>query len=125
MNMKNAEKQICVICDKNIPKENLVVFCGKCGKQCEPELKKIGDDDHDVFGMYDAKSKCCQQDIIFHGSITCSDQCHLTFIDEMEKQFGKWKKVQDAETGKNYRVPIKYIIERGLKQKDLGNFPDW
>lgn len=48
---------------------------------------------------------------------TCSDACH--------EKFGEFKKVVDKETGIAYRVPTKFILERGLKYKDLKQFPEW
>lgn len=56
---------------------------------------------------------------------TCSDTCHEIFVRRMEKEFGGYKKVTDMVTGKTYRVPTRYIIENGLKQTELKNFPEW
>lgn len=38
---------------------------------------------------------------------------------------GGYKKVTDMVTGKTHRVPTRYIIEKGLKQTELKNFPEW
>jgi len=45
-------------------------------------------------------------------------------IERLEQKFGTHKKVTDLETGKIYRVPIRDIIEGGLKQQDLKYFPE-
>ena len=44
---------------------------------------------------------------------------------ETDQRFGEYKKVVDAETGKAYKVPVRDIIEKGLKYKDLINYPPW
>ena len=31
----------------------------------------------------------------------------------------------DIETGKTYKVPTRDIIEKGLKYRDLKNYPEW
>jgi len=56
---------------------------------------------------------------------TCSDECHKKFVQEMIKQFGKYKRVEDMETGKEYKVPTEDIIEKGLKHADLVKYPKW
>jgi len=43
----------------------------------------------------------------------------------MEQEVGGYKKVVDMVTSKVYRVPTRYIIENGLKQTELKNFPKW
>jgi hypothetical protein len=43
----------------------------------------------------------------------------------MEGACGKYKQVVDQETGVAYRVPTRYIIEKGLKYENLKNFPLW
>jgi len=39
--------------------------------------------------------------------------------------FGAYKKVIDLETGRAHRVPTREIIEKGLRQVDLKNYPEW
>jgi len=56
---------------------------------------------------------------------TCSEACHKKFIDRLVEAFGEFKKVVDVRTGKAYRVPTRYILERGLKYEELPNFPEW
>ena len=57
--------------------------------------------------------------------ITCSVSCHEEFIELMEKELGKDKKVVDSETQIIYRVPLRDIIEKGIKQEDLHKYPVW
>ena len=57
--------------------------------------------------------------------VTCSDTCHEIFVHKMEQEVGGYKKVVDMVTGKAHRVPTRYIIENGLKQMELKNFPEW
>ncbi|KKK76976.1 hypothetical protein LCGC14_2858230 [marine sediment metagenome] len=57
--------------------------------------------------------------------LTCSDDCHEKAVDIIEGQFGVYKKVVDAVSGNIYRVPVRDIIELGLKQQDLKNYPAW
>ena len=59
------------------------------------------------------------------GQITCCDDHHEEFIQKMETQFGHYKKVTCMDTGVAFKVPIRDIIEKALKQKDLYNYPEW
>lgn len=54
---------------------------------------------------------------------TCSDECHDLFKQMLLERFGEHKIVVDLGTGKKYRVPTVDIIEKGLKQEDLKNYP--
>ena len=60
-----------------------------------------------------------------HEWLTCGDDCHEKAVDFIESQFGVYKKVVDAVSGNIYKVPIRDIIELGLKQQDLKNYPLW
>lgn len=57
--------------------------------------------------------------------VTCSDECHEKLVHRLEREFGIYKKVTDIETGKSYKVPTRDIIEKGLKYRDLKNYPEW
>jgi len=59
------------------------------------------------------------------GRSTCSDECHEKLVHRLEHEFGVYKKVVNLETGKAHRVPIRDIIEKGLRQRDLKNYPEW
>ncbi|GAH23082.1 unnamed protein product [marine sediment metagenome] len=54
---------------------------------------------------------------------TCSDECHELFKQKLVKEFGEYKIVVDAVTGKEHQVPLVDIFEKGLKQEDLKNYP--
>ena len=57
--------------------------------------------------------------------VTCSDDCHETLIQKLELTFGNYKKVTDLETMKVHNVPLRDIIENGLKQEDLKDYPEF
>lgn len=57
--------------------------------------------------------------------ITCSEKYHNILVQTFETMYGKYKKVTDDVTGKSYKVPIRYIVEHGLKQMELERFPLW
>lgn len=57
--------------------------------------------------------------------LTCSEECHERLVEKLIRKFGEFKRVVDAETGKAHRVPIRDIIERGLKHEDLAKYPLW
>lgn len=59
------------------------------------------------------------------GGITCGKSCHEEFVKFCEEKFGKVKKVVDRTTNVAYKVPTRYIIEYGLKLKDLPKYPVW
>jgi len=46
-------------------------------------------------------------------------------VEKLVKEFGEFKKVCSAVTGKCYRVPTRHIIEHGLTHDQLINFPKW
>ncbi len=55
--------------------------------------------------------------------VTCSDDCHEALILKFELTFGAYKRVTDLETMNIHKVPLRDIIEKGLKQEDLKNYP--
>lgn len=59
-----------------------------------------------------------------HG-ITCSDGCHEILVDIITGKCGEFKKVIDIETNIEYKVPVRDIIENGLKYEDLPKYPIW
>jgi len=67
----------------------------------------------------------CGKTYIIGRLYTCSDECHEKLIEKMVQEFGEYKKVVDVETGKTYKVPIRDILEKGLRHKDLINYPLW
>ena len=59
-----------------------------------------------------------------HG-ITCSDSCHENLVSFFEERFGKDKKVTKLSNGKSYRVPFRDIIEKGIHEQELDQYPEW
>jgi len=56
--------------------------------------------------------------------VTCSNDCHEELILRLELKFGIYKRVTDQETMKAHKVPLRDIIEKGLRQQDLKNYPE-
>ena len=46
-------------------------------------------------------------------------------LDDCEKAFGKYKKIQSLETGKSYKIPTRQILVYGIKGTDLEKYPEW
>jgi hypothetical protein len=59
------------------------------------------------------------------GKMTCCGGCHEKFVEFCAGQYGASKKVTDQTTGISYNVPTRDLIEKGLKWKDLHNYPQW
>lgn len=57
--------------------------------------------------------------------LTCSDNCHEELVKRLIAEFGEFKKVVRASTGVAYKVPTRDIIECGLKEQDLDQYPLW
>jgi hypothetical protein len=57
--------------------------------------------------------------------LTCSDECHEKLLQRLIDEFGEFKKVCSAVTGKCYRVPTRHILEKGLRHDELVQFPEW
>lgn len=56
--------------------------------------------------------------------LTCKDECHEKLVHRLESKFGIHKRVLDLSTLKAYEVPVRDIIEKGLRQQDLKNYPE-
>ena len=67
----------------------------------------------------------CGKPYLIGRLLTCSEECHRKLVERLIREFGECKKVVDVETGKAYKVPVRDIIEKGLKYKDLINYPPW
>jgi hypothetical protein len=114
--LENAGKGLCVVDGAPLGAPSVVV-CTACSQPCEIVGLKPG--------VLDAKSKCCDADVVPTGPITCSRGCHETLIKEFEKEFGIYAKVIDHE-GRAYRVPTRDIMEKGLREQDLHRrYPLW
>jgi len=46
-------------------------------------------------------------------------------LDRMEKKFGKYKRIGRVLTGKFYKVPLRDILTKGVKEIDLQKYPEW
>lgn len=59
------------------------------------------------------------------GAKTCGAKlCHEAFVKRCEREFGPKKRVVDLPRGKVYEVPLRDIIEKGIKQKNLPRYPE-
>ena len=115
---ENIKDNLCVMC-KGAIKSASYYLCKKCNKVCQVTFTQISEDISDV------KSVCCDFDVEINNKITCSDFCHDKYIEKKIEQDGLFKKVVDLTSGITYRVPTKLMIEEGLIQEDLKNFPIW
>lgn len=57
--------------------------------------------------------------------MTCSEDCHDRLVSCLIDQFGEFKKVVRQSTGVAYKVPTRDIIEFGLKEEELDQYPRW
>ncbi|MBA7578256.1 hypothetical protein ES708_20118 [subsurface metagenome] len=71
--------------------------------------------------------KCviCDTKDIQQGGVTCSAQCHEELVSRLIARFGEFKKVVSQSTGVAYKVPIRDIIEKGIREQDLDQYPLW
>lgn len=116
---ENEKKNMCVVCSEPLTTSSFWV-CKKCNRVCE-----IAQKEEVIFGVYDVKSKCCKADVDNNQKLSCSDKCHEVLVNTIENKMGQYKKIIDQSTNKAYRVPTKEIIEKGLRQEDLVNYPEW
>jgi len=117
---KHVTESLCVICKISLDTPSYFI-CNECNKICQIIQSKISNS----VQIVDIKSTCCNSDIESHQRITCGDDCHEKFIEKMLTEHGLFKKVIDQETNIAYKVPTRIIIEEGLKQEELKNFPEW
>jgi hypothetical protein len=115
----NVQKHLCVICDKFIDRGSYWQ-CKKCNKVCQITMTDI-----EKPKLEDIKSACCDADVNNHQNITCGDDCHSKFVEKMLVEFGDYKKITDESSGISYKVPTKQIVEEGITQKQLKDFPVW
>lgn len=57
--------------------------------------------------------------------MTDSPDCHEKFVEFLEEKFGKYKKMTRMATGQAFKVPLRDIIEKGLRDQDLDKYPIW
>lgn len=115
---ENIKDNLCVMCKATL-KSSSYYLCDKCNKVCQITHTKISED------ISDLKSVCCNSDVQFNNTITCSNFCHNQYILKKIEEDGLFTKVIDSVSGIAYKVPTKLIIEEGLRQEDLKNYPTW
>jgi len=71
--------------------------------------------------------KCCIFDREYESGreVTCSDRCHQEMARRLIARFGEFKKVVRQSTGVAYKVPTRDIIEKGIREQDLDQYPIW
>ena len=57
--------------------------------------------------------------------ITCSEACHELLVACLEGRFGTHKRCVRMSTGEAFRVPVRTIIEVGIREGDLDKYPRW
>jgi len=57
--------------------------------------------------------------------MTCSDTCHEELVQKFIDQFGEFKKVVRMTTGEAFKVPTRDIIEKGIREQELDQYPKW
>ncbi|MEK6880021.1 MAG: hypothetical protein AABY22_10455 [Nanoarchaeota archaeon] len=120
--MENYLAKNCIICHNQIAPSS--VICAICRQPCS--IGNMPEEVRQKPVIFDAKSNCCDGDIDFATiKNTCSDECHEALVKKMEHDFGKFKRVVDAESGLVHKIPVRTIIENGIKQTNLKNFPLW
>lgn len=56
---------------------------------------------------------------------TCSQTCHGELINHLIARFGEFKKVVRMSTGVAYKVPTRDILEEGIQEQYLDQYPLW
>lgn len=121
--IKMQRKKNCIICGSLIPNTG-VILCTKCHKPCE--CSTTSRDEQRGAQILEVFSACCNADVRnLDPRITCSSYCHELYVFSLELEFGKYKRFVDATTGVTHKVPIRYVIEHGIRQEDLKRFPTW
>ncbi len=77
-----------------------------------------------MYALLDVKSQCCGADVDVETKVTCSDTCHEVLVADIDREFGAEKIVVDIATGRKHRVPTRVLIERGLRTKELAQYPE-
>lgn len=56
---------------------------------------------------------------------TCSDACHDELVRRLIEKYGEFKLVVRASTGEAFKVPTRDIIEKGIQEQELDQYPKW
>lgn len=115
---ENIKDNLCVMCKATL-KSFSYYLCKKCNRICQITFTQISEDISDV------KSICCNSDVNINNKITCSDFCHNQYILKKIDEDGLFKKVVDLSSGMSHKVPTRLLIEEGLRQENLKNYPLW
>ena len=57
--------------------------------------------------------------------VTCSPECLERLVRLSEYKYGAVKKITRLSTGESFRVPVRDIIEKGIKEQELDQYPKW
>ena len=57
--------------------------------------------------------------------LTCSEECHDELVRRLTSEFGEFQKVVRASTGEAFKVPTRDIIEKGIREQELDQYPKW
>ncbi len=58
-------------------------------------------------------------------ALTCSQKCHDELVSTLIARFGEFKKVIRARTGVAYKVHTRDIVEKGISEQNLDQYPRW
>lgn len=58
-------------------------------------------------------------------TMAASDERRERAIQKLIARFGEFKKVIRMRTGVAYKVPTRDILEKGIKEQDLDQYPLW
>lgn len=59
------------------------------------------------------------------GDGTELEACRRELVDRLIAEFGEFKKVIRMTTGEAFKVPIRDIIEKGIREQNLDKYPRW
>jgi len=74
-----------------------------------------------------ALTKCviCGKSYFGGRQFTCSDGCHEELVNRIIAKYGEFKCVVRMSTGESFKVPTRDIIEKGVREQDLDQYPKW
>jgi hypothetical protein len=57
---------------------------------------------------------------------TCGKpECHEKLVQKIIAEYGEFKKVTRMSTGQTFKVPVRDIIEKGIREQELDKYPIW
>ena len=74
---------------------------------------------------YNTRTNCaiCGEPYFGGRQLTCSDECHDELVSRLLLKYGEFKIVVRMSTGESFKVPTRDIIEKGIREKDLDQYP--